>query len=39
MLTVEFRGGVKKLLEVARQKRTAIMCGGTVLAVPSAACQ
>jgi uncharacterized protein (DUF488 family) len=26
MLTDEFREGVKKLLEIARQKRTAIMC-------------
>ncbi len=26
MLTDEFRAGVAKLLEVARQKRTAIMC-------------
>jgi uncharacterized protein (DUF488 family) len=26
MLTDEFRGGVKKLLELARQHRTAIMC-------------
>ena len=26
MLTDEFREGVEKLLEVARQKRTAIMC-------------
>ena len=26
MLTDEFRGGVEKLLEVARRKRTAIMC-------------
>jgi uncharacterized protein (DUF488 family) len=26
MLTDEFRGGMGKLLEVARQKRTAIMC-------------
>ncbi len=26
MLTAEFREGVEKLLEVARQKRTAIMC-------------
>ena len=38
MLTDEFREGVETLLEVARRKRTAIMCAeGLVLAVPPAA--